>query len=69
VGSRFTGNHLSADSSLVTTTNRRMELASNIISPRAIHNIIESNGKETIQDNADIFKSFFTCNCAYFKEK
>jgi hypothetical protein len=39
VGSWFTGNHLSADSFLFATPHRRMELTSNIISPRAIHNI------------------------------
>ena len=35
-GSRFTGNHLSADSFLVHT--HRTDLTSNIISPRATHN-------------------------------
>ena len=40
VGSRFTGNQLSADSVLVPlTTRRRMELTTTIISSRAIHNI------------------------------
>ena len=38
IGIRFTGNHLSADSFLVTTTHRRTELTTYIISPRAIHN-------------------------------
>jgi hypothetical protein len=38
VGCRFTGNLLSADSFLVQSHSHRMELTSNIISPRATHN-------------------------------
>jgi hypothetical protein len=50
VGSRFTGNHLSADSVLVLNHSQENELTSNIISPRAIHNTLIFGYKDNYLD-------------------